>query len=93
MIVTLQTETARHPARVPFAGADHALVDAACPICKTPAPLKVRGVSPSHDHDTWSADAMAVCCGARIGQLQAKVSTIFGIDEDRAVLNGRPRVY
>lgn len=33
------------------------------------------------------------CCGAELGTMRARVSMIFGIEEDERVLNGRARVY
>lgn len=82
-------------ATIPFDGADHVVVDGmACPACANPAPLKVRGGGiESRDHDSETAIATALCCGAPVGQLWVTFSTVFGIEEDRAVLNGRPRVY
>jgi hypothetical protein len=54
---------------------------------------RVQGRDMHHDHDTHYATAHCAECGARVGRLAAKVDTIFGIDEDDRVLNGRPRVY
>jgi hypothetical protein len=70
-------------------------IEAPCPKCKAPKPLVVVGRDGSrhHDHDTYHADATCKKCGETIGDLRAKVSTIFGIEEDERVLHGRPRVY
>lgn len=82
----------RHSASLPFAGADHVVI-ARCPDCGQ-APCRVRGTGITHhDHDTYYARAVALCCRAAIGGMETKVETIFGIKEDEAVLNGRPRVY
>lgn len=63
-----------------------------CSSCQAENPA-IRGTGITHhDHDTYYADAVAQCCGAAM-RMQTKVSTIFGIDEDNAVLNSRPRVY
>jgi hypothetical protein len=43
--------------------------------------------------DTYEADAFCVGCGEQVGVLRAKVETIFGLEEDEAVLNGRWKVY
>jgi hypothetical protein len=71
-----------------------------CPVCdedlaEDDCKLFVHGTGITHhDYDTHYADAVALCCRRPVGQLLAKVSTIFGIDEDRAVLtDGRCRVY
>ena len=45
-------------------------------------------------HDTYAARAICVCCGKDAGVLRAKMSTIFGLEEDESVLlHGRFRVY
>ena len=63
-----------------------------CPSCAQ-APLLARGTGITHhDHDTHYARAICVSCGAPVGILRAKVSTLFGIDEDLAV-QARARVY
>lgn len=83
---------ARHAATVPFAGADHCAIDR-CPRCDV-APCKVGGTGITHhNHDTYFAGAVALCCRERIGTIETTVDTLFGIDEDNAVLHGRPRVY
>lgn len=38
-------------------------------------------------------DAVCIHCGDVIGTLRVELSTIFGREEDVAVLFGRPRVY
>ena len=78
----------------PMPGTDRAVAPCACPACGAPAPIEVRGRGIGrHDHDTHYAQAEHVQCGALVGELRATVDTLFGIDEDRRVLNGRPRVY
>lgn len=72
---------------------DHVRIECPCPHCKA-SPLLARGTGiRSHDHDTYYADAVALCCGKPIGRMSTTVSTIFGIEEDERVLNGRARVY
>ena len=44
-------------------------------------------------HDEYVGAARCVDCKAPAGTLRVKVSTIFGIEEDERVLNGRCRVY
>lgn len=69
-----------------------------CPGCRA-SPFGVRGAGmcvegPSGERrDTYAARASCTACGAPCGVLRAVVSTLFGIDEDNAVLCGRPRVY
>ncbi len=95
MKISLHTGDERKlEARQPYAGADHVLVDAACPAAGCAPPLKVGGSGRRiESHDTYAADAFCMCCGARVGTLRVVCSTIFGVEEDERVLNGRCRVY
>jgi hypothetical protein len=78
----------------PKPGQDSVRFNVGCPHCKTPSPIDVRGKGiRSHDHDTYYADAEHIGCGGSLGQMRVKVDTIFGIEEDERVLNGRCRVY
>jgi hypothetical protein len=80
----------RHPAKL-AENREHVTI-AACPACGAESPA-VRGTGITHhDYDTYYAAAVARCCGASM-RMETKVETIFGIDEDSAVLNGRARVY
>jgi len=83
----------RRDAREPYAGARHLEAHGACPACGITEGWKVRGGDPTNDHDTFHAVAYCTSCGEPVGKLAVRVSTIFGIDEDRAVLCGRARVY
>lgn len=75
---------------VPYDGAAHVEVRTPCAAC---GGLKVHGVGHrTNTHDTYRCDA-ACLCGARRGVIFVRVSTIFGIEEDEHVLNGRARVY
>lgn len=60
-----------------------------CPAIEAdgaPLPLKVGGTGiKHHNHDTFFADAVALCCKKKIGTIETKVSTLFGIEEDEAV--------
>ena len=83
--------------RLPFDGADYVLVQGdgvtACPSCHG-SPFKVQGIGdPARGHDTYSSRAACPGCHAVVGQIVVKMSTIFGCEEDEAVLHGRPRVY
>lgn len=94
MIVTLETSAGTLPVRTE-PGLAYAFVDAPCPACGAPAPFKVAGDHRRiHSHDTYAAEARALCCNARVGVLKAKIETLFGLEEDAAVLvHGRARVY
>ena len=93
MIITLHLPDGRAlPGTLPYPGAKHVLVATSCPACGNHE-IPAQGGETTHTHDTYEAPARALCCGAAIGKLRVKVSTIFGIAEDEAVLNGRCRVY
>lgn len=93
MKITLHSRGKIFPAQLPHAKADFVLVDeCVCPHCKESLKAKGNG-DVTHDFDTYYALAYCVSCGGAVGQIQTKVNTIFGIDEDNAVLNGRARVY
>jgi hypothetical protein len=95
MTITFVYDGRRLPARLPYDAAEFVLVAdlPVCPRCGVGLKVAGRAGTEHHDHDTYYAEAGCVGCGATLGELQAKVSTIFGIDEDEAVLNGRCRVY
>lgn len=92
----LVRDGAKRPISTPFEGADHAVLEGAttCPACGSPAPVKLAGDGRRvAGHDAWEADAYALCCRERVGTIRAEASTIFGVEEDERVLNGRARVY
>lgn len=66
----------------------------ACPACKE-TPLRVIGAGMEiASHDTYEAAGFCRVCGAPVGTIIATVPTIFGLEEDEAVLlSGRWRVY
>ncbi len=97
MKVCVQIDGKRRKASVPYEGAEFVCVEGACPACGVcvDAVFKCIGKSDEQSvgHDTITAPALALCCEKHIGTMVVTFSTIFGIEEDRAVLNGRPRVY
>lgn len=94
MKITLTIADVVLDAELPYPHADHVTADMFCPSCKAAAPLKVSGKG-NHieSHDTYAARAVALCCRKEIGTIRATMSTIFGVEEDERVLNGRARVY
>lgn len=96
-------------ARVPFDAAAYVLVPGLCPSCghkvaEADVPRDAReqrdwwpcaGLKGSmvRGHDTYTSLAGCTACGKLAGKLVVTVSTIFGIEEDERVLNGRARVY
>lgn len=83
-----------HPVTVE-AGGEVATVAIDCPACKAKGPTRLggTGMSIGPDDRHYVAEAVALCCKAKVGTLRAYPSTLFGLREDEAVLNGRPRVY
>lgn len=90
----------------PFSGADHALIEGKCPHCshvEQASPghkasgdvFKAAGtgrrIAPDDRH--FEADAVALCCRKPLGFFRVETATLFGLHEDRAVLQGRCRVY
>ena len=69
------------------------IASGACPGCGV-APFLVQGHGARrHTRDTYRAGGRAMCCGDAVGYIYAKADTIFGLEEDEAVLSGRVRVY
>lgn len=78
----------------PYPDADHAVVEGACPECKsTDFKIAGHGRRPSSDDRAWEADATALCCHKPVGLIRVEPDTLFGVREDEAVLQGRCRVY
>lgn len=87
---------AKYDVAPPFEGAKYAVVKGVekCPGCGEKE-MRVQGAG-MHiaDREHYEAEAVTVCCKKIAGTLRAKVSTIFGLEEDEAVLkHGRCRVY
>lgn len=87
-------EGPRRKAVAPHEGAAYVVVEGACPHCKA-EPFNAAGVQGTltRGHDTYTADAGCVGCKVVTGKLIITVNTLFGIEEDERVLNGRCRVY
>jgi hypothetical protein len=69
------------------------IADGACPGCGTD-PFAVQTHPPEpYDSHTVRGGGCCVRCGDAVGWVYADAPTIFGAEEDDAVLHGRPRVY
>lgn len=83
-----------YEAKIPFVNCAYVVVplgESQCPKCNA---IKVRGGGKSRESDdTWRADAYCLECREPRGMLRVRVDTLFGIEEDERVLNGRCRVY
>jgi hypothetical protein len=65
-----------------------------CPGCGS-APFRVSGTRiEDYGEHGCLAGAVSVCCQQNVGYLRAEPETLFGREEDEAVLlHGRARVY
>ena len=71
----------------------HGVASGACPGCGA-EPFIIEGHGRHrHTRDTYRAAGTAKCCGDSVGYIYAKANTLFGLEEDEAVLNGQTRVY
>lgn len=55
--------------------------------------LRVRLPSYAQGHDRYTGDAECCRCRQKVGPMEVVVSTLFGLEEDERVLQGRCRVY
>jgi hypothetical protein len=92
MQIELKTENGSIPCKLPYTGADHVILQGDCPNCKVPN-TPIQGGDVERGFNTYTAPAACATCRVLVGKLVVTVSTIFGIEEDEAVLNGRARVY
>ncbi len=88
-VITLDDQS--FDATLPYDGAAFVTIER-CPLCGV-ADCNVVGRETTHTHDVYQAEAKALCCEKRIGRIEVKVDTVFGIEEDERVLGGPWRVY
>ena len=58
-----------------------------------PFVVQGQGARRHGTQDTLRANGVAKCCGDSVGYIYAQTDTLFGLEEDSAVLDGRARVY
>jgi hypothetical protein len=91
--IVLVADDHEHPLRlVEDELAAHA--DMPCPHCKQP--LRILGEGRDiggFDYYKAKGHCALAKCGKYVGEVRAYVSTIFGLEEDERVLNGRWKVY
>lgn len=93
MEVTLTTTGGVFSAKAPYVGAAYVEVDGWACACGL---NKIHGTGERiESRDTYASEAVCadIKCRKRAGTLRIKVVTLFGIEEDEAVLNGPWRVY
>ena len=91
MTITLVTNERTVLARLPYNGCPWVEVDYPCSGCGA---FRIAGSKPHVEEDS-KITATAVCLGCRApcGTLVVSTETLFGLEEDDRMLNGRPRVY
>lgn len=73
---------------------DYVSADIACPKCSdTPVALRGTDMRPSVDDRAWEANGRCLACKAHIGTIRVETTTLFGVQEDQAVLCGVWKVY
>jgi hypothetical protein len=94
MRITIKPDTdVSQNAHLPYEGADHVVGVGRCPLCKR-INWRAQGVGPQDTgHDTVESACKCVECGEIVGRIRVRMSTIFGLEEDARVINGRCRVY
>lgn len=97
--IEFKADSAVLEAREPFPGSGGVLCQRACPhgcedISETGSGL-YAGASGTVTETERGMTGQAICVGCRkpVGTILVAYDTIFGIEEDRRVLHGRPRVY
>lgn len=96
MKITLITEASEEiPLRLPYDGSEYVVADGKRCECGGD-PLTVCGArGTDREDDRGMIEAAAICarCRGILGTIRIEIQTLFGLEEDRRVLNGRPRVY
>lgn len=92
--ITLKTGTAVLTCKLEHENADRVVAPGSCPHCQH-TPFEVRGENRRDAADDRALEADGFCpyCGKEVGLLRVEMNTLFGVKEDRAVLQGRCRVY
>jgi hypothetical protein len=94
MNVFLLLDDKKLPCSLPQPDAEHAEVDAICPLCgATTFGVYGTGRRPSLDDRAWEADGRSTCCQRYVGTIRMEMNTVFGVREDEAVFSARCRVY
>lgn len=91
--IHIEGETEPREASLPDRSSSFVVASGACPLCRH-APLHASGSGEQvTGHDTITSACVCRTCDKRIGSIVVTMDSLFGIEEDRRVLNGRCRVY
>jgi hypothetical protein len=63
-----------------------------CPHCKENL-VVAGGGKRIKNHDTYAAPAVCLACNHWVGELELKVSTLFGLEEDERVFSMGFKIY
>lgn len=93
MKTTLKMGDKTFKVTLPYEDSSEAFVpDVKCPHCDEE--LVVQGTGKRiASYDTYAAPAICVKCKKHVGELQAKVSTLFGLEEDERVFSMGIKIY
>ena len=93
-MLTLTLRDGSIRALTPWPSGERAIAVGSCPLCgaeEFPVAGHARHIE---SHDTYAASAESLCCRQPVGTIRVRVETLFGLEEDEAVLiHGRARVY
>ena len=94
--IQFANRTEKHELRADPDNREIGIVNRGCPGCHA-FPLALVASSPQIAHgktDTLRANGHTKCCGDQVGYVYQQQETLFGLEEDQAVLRfGRARVY
>jgi hypothetical protein len=93
MKIHLMMDGVKHKVVPPYEGASHADVPGQnCPHCKKE--LRVQGTGKHiKSFDTYASVGICVACEKPVGEIQAKVNTLFGLEEDERVFSMGVKIY
>lgn len=93
MTVTVHMDGTERSCFVPFEGAPFVAVDGW--VCECGETNCVRSDERVIALDDRAYEGRAYCVGCKraVGRLRVEMGTLFGLEEDEAVMRGRARVY
>jgi hypothetical protein len=92
IILTTQDNSV-HELEPPPAGASDVGTPLTCPHCHKGLRIFGRHGTKSRGHDYIEETALCSICQKPVGRIRVIIPSLFGLEEDKRVLNGRCRVY